>query len=520
MAGLIKEKSIPLGEILYCLSFAPLLFAKGIGLYDGQRIFNCFVAMALLFGIAKLVVTKYTLKDILFIVGLVVLSLVVYKYSTEKGILFYTWMIIGLKNVRIKEVMRWGLKIWSISFAGILIFSLFHLHDSLYKVHDKLGMGHIFRWGLGYPHPNVLHISYLILLFFIIYQLRERFNWKICLAMFLGNCYIFLYSVSYTGFAIVTIYLAGNLYWKYRGRFGKIEQVLCEMIFPACVLLSIAGPLVLKGRAFDIVNKILNTRLYLSSLFLIKENIAPFGNNIGLLTSAVATMDNSYVYGLIAYGVVTFAVISVGYLFLIHRYVKEQKGIELMIIFAILAAGLTEPFLFNTSYKNISLLFLGEYLFRKKNGADEKIMLKVGGKAMEDIDFRLKSIDFKEIGQRFGEAAKEKKVYRVLLSAVIAIVCMVLYNLTALDYAGVIVPRVHCADVAEDSAIYLENGEPEEYEGYLILDYKDKETPMEHFEGNILKMETVRGNVSYGLMGCLLGYYLFPAVCYILKRKA
>ena len=78
-------------------------------------------------------------------------NIIIYKHSREKGILFYTWMIIGLKNVRLETVMRWGLKIWSITFLGTFVYSVFHLQGSLYKVHDKLGLGHIFRWGMGQP---------------------------------------------------------------------------------------------------------------------------------------------------------------------------------------------------------------------------------------------------------------------------------------------------------------------------------------------------------------------------------
>ena len=106
----------------------------------------------------------------------------------------------------------------------------------------------------------------------------------------------------------------------------------------------------------------------MSSLFLKKENITLFGNNIGSLTSAVKTMDCSYVYGLIAYGVLFFGAITVGYICLIHKYVKEQRGIELLMVFALLAAGLTEPFLFNTSNKNIYFLFFGADIFGRGTG--------------------------------------------------------------------------------------------------------------------------------------------------------
>lgn len=515
----LKVRQVPLGEILYVLSFVPLLFAKGIGLYDGQPLFTCFVLMALAFGIAKLAVTKYSFKDMLLIAGLVALSLIVYKYSTEKGILFYTWMIIGMKDVRLKEVMRWGLGIWSVAFGGTLFVSLFCLHDTLYKVHDKLGLGHIFRWGLGYPHPNVLHVSYLILLVFLVYHIRERFNWKTAFWMFLGNCYIFLYSVSYTGFVIITVYLLGNLYWKYRGRFGKIEQVLCECIFPACVLVSVLGPLVLKGKAFAIVNKLLNTRLYLSGLFLKRENISLFGNNIGLLTNQVKTMDSSYVYALIAYGVVTFAVIIVGYLYLIHKYIKEQKGMELMMIFALLAAGLTEPFLFNTSYKNISLLFMAEAIFSHKQPVEEKFRLAIKGKTIGDVSIAVRTIDMQAVKQRAKKAFAGKKKYFVMFSSVIAVVCMVLYSINVPHYEGVIVPRVHCADVAEDSSIYLQTDKSELYEDYLILGYQDAETPMELFKGNIVTLEQIRGTLSSGLWSLGISYCVIAAVFFVLYGK-
>lgn len=519
MGSLIKKETMPLGEILYGLSFAPLLFAKGIGLYDGQKIFTCFVMLSLLFGICKLLATKYSWKDLIVIVGLVALSLIVYKQSREKGILFYVWMIIGLKNVRLETVMRWGLKIWSISFLGMFVYSLFHLQSSLYKVHDKLGLGHIFRWGMGQPHPNVLHISYLVFLLFVVYHLRGKFNWKICLAMFAGNCYIFLYSVSYTGFAITTVYLLANLYWQSRGKFGKIEQIVCECVFPLCVVLSVAGPLVLKGKLFDIVNKLLNTRLYLSGLFLKGENIKLFGNNIGSLTSAVKTMDCSYVYGLIAYGVLFFGAVSVGYVCLIHKYVKEQKGLELLMIFALLAAGLTEPFLFNASYKNISFLFLGAYLFGGGRPEEDRLMIGLHGRAIEEIPVLAARVDWRELKCRIAEAVGRKKQYIQIASTVVGLAYMVLYIVNTPVYRGVIVPRVHCADIEKGTSVYLEEGEPGEYEGYLIWDYQDENTPMEHFEGNIIKMEKARGGISRGILGYAACDCLMGAIAFIGHRK-
>ena len=519
MEGLIKKESIPLGEILYGLSIASLLFVKGLGFYDGQKIFTCFALLSLFFGTCKLLVTKYSWRDLAFIAGMIAISLMIYKHSRERGILFYTWMIIGLKNVKLESIMRWGLEIWSLSFGGAFVYFIFHLSGSLYKVDDKLGLGHIFRWGMGQPHPNVLHISYLLLLLFIMYHLREKFNWKICLAMFAGNCYIFMYSASYTGFAITTVYLAANLYWKFRGKFGKIEKIACECFFPLCVLVSVAGPLVIKGRMFDIINKLLNARFYLSSLFLERENIKLFGNNIGSLTSAVKTMDCSYVYGLIAYGVLFFGAMIVGYTGLIHKYVKEQKNLELLMIFALLAAGLTEPFLFNTSFKNISFLFMGAYLFEKGKAETDRLMIRFHGKALEDISVPVAGIDWQEAGYRMKEAVGKKKKYLAAISLMAGLACTILYIANVPVYRGVIVPRVHCTDIEKGTSVYLTDEESEEYKGYLIWDYKDEKTPMECFEGNILSVEKVRGGISRGMLGYALCYCLMSVGMFIAYGK-
>ena len=103
---------------------------------------------------------------------------------------------------------------WSICAIVLSIFSFYRLEDTIYRVHSKLGMGHIFRWSLGFTHPNILHITYLALCAFIVYELADKYNWKHFILLMLGNGLVFLFSISYTGFGIVAILLVGTLYVK------------------------------------------------------------------------------------------------------------------------------------------------------------------------------------------------------------------------------------------------------------------------------------------------------------------
>lgn len=143
-------------------------------------------------------VTGHTVKEwgIIGILGL--LAVLVYLDSKEKGILILALTILSMKGVAKDRVFRVGMWVWGITMSGNVLYHLLNLDSSGYKVHEKLGLGHIFRWDLGFSHPNVLRISYLMLCGFIIYNLDRKYDWKHVIGLMLGNLFIFLYSVSYT----------------------------------------------------------------------------------------------------------------------------------------------------------------------------------------------------------------------------------------------------------------------------------------------------------------------------------
>lgn len=71
-------------------------------------------------------------------------------------------------------------------------------------------------------------------------------------------------------------------------------------------------------------------------------------------------IDCSYVYILMYYGIILFAIISIGYFVTIRREVKLMRRKELAIMTGFLVAGMSEPFMANLSFKNLTLIFIGE----------------------------------------------------------------------------------------------------------------------------------------------------------------
>lgn len=498
-----KKVTVSVGEILYWLFFSSLLFAKGIGLYDGQTAFKLVLVFSCLCLMVKLTIEKYTVSEILKIIAVIGLTGITYMVSGEKGLFLYGLMMVGMKYVDIKRLFTVGTIVWTIAFCSLTISSLFHLEDTAFKVHDKLGLGHIFRWALGYSHPNVLHVSYIVLSMFFIYLIGEKFRIKHAIYLFAGNCLVFLYSVSYTGFLIFMCLIGGRIYLLLRKKPGKVEKLLIQMVFPCCVILSLIFPLVATGKIFDIVNNILNTRLALAKYYLTPEFISFFGKRVSEITSYVLTMDNAYLFAFISYGIIPFSILCVATEWLIYSYVKEEKYLELLIVLTIAIGGLTEPFLYNTSFKNLSFIFLGSLLFLKKDGEKKYNMIPfcVAQKWNKNIDV---DVDFlRAFKSKFLGLCKYSKIKFV--SGIAGILFMLILANMMISYPkGYVVYRVDCADISEEMQYYDEQNSS--YADYKRMANFETGEEIEYFSGNIIIMEKIRNTVLFILAGYILGY--------------
>ena len=504
----IRKMSIDVSaaEICYYIFFSFLLFAKGIGLYDGQMAFKAFLALAVAAWMGKMWLTEYTARELTGVVLLLTAGGIAYLVSGEKGALLYIFMVTGLKNVPVKRVFTVGAVIWSIAYMGMTWMNALHILEGPFKVHEKLGMGMVIRWGLGYSHPNVLHISYLVLVMFLVYVLGEKHNWKTAAVFMLGNIGVYIYSISSTGIITTTFYLVLSLYWRYRKKWSRLEQIGIQSVMPVCILFSLMAPFLLKGVWFDRLNDLMNTRLNLAKYFLSLQRPTLFGTKLSEIITSQLTMDNSYVFAFVTYGILLFLIIFGAYLALIRTYCKEQKGTELCIILACLVAGIMEPFLFNTAFKNISLLFMKDLLF--KEGDTRQI--RFPGAISKNFTIPVIII----------EKAKGNK--KLALSLFI-LGCMI-GGSGYLHFCGnparIIVPRSAC-DVGvlqrtEESLekIYLSSDEAVLAKEDKVYGYVDGQTEMLVYSGGIAKMEYLRDLLCYSVTGGVLLIIVYMALVY------
>jgi len=513
LGSLIKKQEIRLSELCFYLFFVSLLFAKGIGLYDGQTCFKVFLIIALAGWAGKMLLTRYCIWELFLYAALILLGGAVYLTSHEKGALIVILLLCGLKGMEPRKIFRVGLITWVFSFGVLFLLTSLHIIDSAFKVHDRLGMGRIIRWSLGYAHPNVLHISYLVLVCFLIYVFEDRLRFFHLLLLELGNLYVFMYSLSTTGFLVTTICLMLVCYWKIRKGFCRAERILIQLCLPACLFLSFGAPLFLTGRAFEIVNKLLNTRLSLSKWFLQNQPVKLFGVDTTSIVTAVRTMDNSYVFAMITYGAVFFLLMMLVYFRGIYTRTRQQDGIALCIILSCLIAGLTEPFLFNTSFKNLSLLLVGAGVFQLSGTEGREITL------FKDKLIEITMPDLSGIGG-LVKANKGKYTIRVAAVSLAGAAIMgtiVFYSAELPD--RYFLPRKdfeYTDDLPESYYFTSSDDIPEE--GDRILGYESEQTEMVAFDGNIARVERFRNTTAAVVVSGLVIWIIGNAAV-ILKER-
>lgn len=361
-----REQLMQLSGTLF---MACLFAAKGLGSSDGEPVFKLLLVLSTLLWLAKAALTRWEVKEALISVCLVLLSAISYRMSGEKGILICSMMFVGMKDMDLRKAFRVWTPVFGLSCVITVILFFLGIAPDYTSPRYKFGM-ELTITNLGFPNHSVLSISYMVLVFMIIFTYREKIRKWMYPLFFLGSLVVFAVTLSITGLAGIIL---GLILLAFR---DKLPDILTIITFPLCTALSIFMPLLpsdsIVFRAFD---SLFNGRLYLSRAFLTSEFITPFGIRIyeDKIQMDDFYLDSSYVSALAFCGVVTALVFAIIYEAGIIRMNNNKDSIQAAILITLLICGLSEPFLFNTSCKNLSLLFAGAAFYLRKGEKNERL---------------------------------------------------------------------------------------------------------------------------------------------------
>lgn len=511
-----KSIYISVQEILYYVFFGLLLFAKGIGLYEGMMSFNICIAFSLIFITIKLLMTEYTVTEWIGIVAIMLCSIIAYLNTGEKAVIITCLTIIGMKSIPLKRIMKIAFFIWTFTFYGMLIVHLFGWKEEILLAHNKFGLGFILRHSLGFPHPNVLHISFVIWMALFLYLVPKNKKQMMKASIFLlfENIYIFIYSVSITGFLLGILYLGLNLYLTSRERkLSAPEKAITMSILPLCIFTSVIPPLLFQGKLYDIVNKLLNTRLKIWRYYLTTFTPKLFGTKIWSPEEEMLSLDCSYLYLLYYYGIILFILIMGLFGYVIWNYIQKDGKKELAIILGMLIAGITEPYLFNFSFKNIILLFSGSVLF--------EVLRKQKGKTIAILPFCNRDLEIKcpdsmnstikKIRDANSHISRKSRTLMTVSGIALGMIVLTI-SWNSYQKPDHIYVRSERCDYVKGDGITLDDIQRE---NSLVYGYTDEETLFYGFDGNMIVLEQIRISITGGVLGFFSGVVLFWCIlCY------
>lgn len=504
-----KQNSISIAELLYLVFFAVMLTAKAVGLYEGQFLYNVVLVIgAGLFGI-KMLLTKHSLLEYIVIILFLLLGGVVYFNSGEKSLLIFIAVMLGMKGVSAIRVFRVSSVIWVAVFIGMYVLSVIGVIPEKVYTLSRSGWPPILRHSLGYPHPNTLHVTYFILCMFVLFSLKDlskKYNLALAIVLMMGNCYVFMYSLSRNGFFVTTLYLAISVYFKYRVQLSKLEKILIKCIFPFSALVMVVAPVVVKGKLFDILDVRFAGRFKFTRYFLTYQPMKLFGIRDIPLPANEYVIDSSYVYLLFKLGIVAYIMYFIAMILLINKLFEEKQRDELAVVLALTIGGINETYLFNQSFKNLIFIFLGAFLFefllRLRSGSNsfltrETIGLSLGEK---EIALPVGSSDYK----------RNIPVNIWFMSAFL----FVMAGLSTTFVYVVFFPRPHdiylpayeiTAGDGVETYLSLEEVRQLQKNGDIVRGYVDDTTPLYRMiRKGTVKVEYIRYIFSYGLWGASL----------------
>lgn len=501
----MKHTTVSLEEFFFYVYFIIMLGAKGLGLVSGSTAYKACIVIAMFFLALKLAAGKYSFAEYAVIALLLILCIYIWSVTGNQGFFICMSLVVSLKHISVKKVFNIGAFIWTSAFIIQIIRQLLNLRTRDFVIHNKYGLGYIVRWALGYSHPNVLQISYAVMVMLLFYAFRPEGKKLVrsIIISFIGACYIFMYSLSATGMLLYFMFVVFVVIFEFERLHSKERnkgvKVILKLIFPFVIFASVLGPVILKGRAFEIVDRLMTTRLSLSKKFYADYGISLFGKDFSNLQAAI-TLDCSYTRLLMYGGLVIFILVCVGYVLMINDAVNEkmsnESSIKLAILFSTVIAGISEPFLFNESFKNLTLIFMGEWLFSKAlRWSQVRKEYSIIKQRMITIPVFVSS---SEIQCSFDRMRNKKRALTVviLLCAVMGTMC---YMFSAKLPDEVCALRTSCDTDDNSVSKYLTEEEVEQYDNsgnVWILNYKDSDTQMLFFSGRIIQVEFVRGVVS------------------------
>ena len=341
------------------------VFCKGIGLNSTSVIYKIIMVVGLIGVLIGISTRKYSRKEI-FISVVMLLSGTMTLLITKQ----YTFLItciaaIGIKKTDVDRLMKSVCSIRTICFGLIFCLALLNIIDRDY-VEIWRNTGYVSRYGMGYGHPNILHLT-----LFIVLTLNYYFNTKkkndlkkfLIIALVL-NVFVYRYSASRTGFVVISIFELLIL-MQQLGIAKKLLPKLPIAVFCILMFFTYLTP-TLKNLGVVDITTLFNGRANYTYLYLTRYGYSLFGFDNSLSKTGLL-LDNGYLRLLIETGIVGLLIWIYLNINLMRKVIENNDYKMAIIVTCFYIYIFTESFSSNI-FMNYILFWGADEIFNKSKG--------------------------------------------------------------------------------------------------------------------------------------------------------
>lgn len=367
--NLKNNSKVRIRDLFFYLYFMLMFGMRMWGVYESKALYAPLIVLAMLLWLLSCAMTEYSMLEYTWGILLITLAAVVYIKTGEKGLIFYFCLLFGMKGVNVKELFRWGVIAGASGMAVMGFLTTFGIVEDVVYAQNRNFVGYVLRHALGTPHPNTLGTSFTIVAIMILYVIGHDNKirvWRASAVLFAVALYIYIFAQSRTAILITAGVLLINIIYTYRNRIGVFEKTISVLVIPMIVLVTVLIPVFASESFVEKINKIdyfLYIRFWHGQYYLKSNDITLFGQRLINPDNVPTGIDISMLYLILQLGLVAFIVMIFIWCLLIYDDIKHNKVNELIIVLSLLVMGVTDPFLYNISFKNIAFAFMGITMF-------------------------------------------------------------------------------------------------------------------------------------------------------------
>lgn len=355
-------------DVFYYFSFLSLVFAKSLGFYSGNTEYRIIMVFSMLCLGIKLVLTKYTVKEIAVMAAIALYAVFIYLKTGYITFTITVVTLLGAKNIDVYDLMKKVLFVRLICMTVLISASTAGIVGNYVK--DQFDDG--LTYSFGFQNPNDFMVNVFVNVALIFYLNYKKLN----VLYFLLSAYafyaVFCVTKSMTGMILGAFLLVVFLFLKIFDRLGnvgnKIKQIISAAVVPTSLWCFIGTFIV--SAVFDVNNRFMFTldqlvsgRLKIQHQYWLNYGFSLIGKDISRGAARWdgvqinnGFLDSNYWCSFYKYGFVS-VMIFIAFLVAASWYFHKKKDYNVVIIINTLCIyGLMEDFLISSIVNPFLLL--------------------------------------------------------------------------------------------------------------------------------------------------------------------